>query len=207
MMTRKTGVTLIEMLVVIAVIAIVAGMSVVAFAPFLRGRTLSRAVSTIQAGVWEAKGHAAARRTKATLYFDADNRAVLLFEDPAFVHKADEEVSEEKEKGHVSAPEFLPEGIFFAEIQNASAENPVVILEKEDDGTFTRPLQVKHDPANPEVAKSQQRDTLVFNPGGSLDYGRMILTGPWYVVLEDGKGRRVVIEFLFATGLTRTHEL
>jgi len=194
---KRTAFTLVEMLVVIAIIAIVAAMSVMAFAPFMRGQTLSQAVSIVQSSIWQTRDYAATHRTKATLYFDTEEGKILIFKTPDDADKyADPAIADPEP---VSKPEFLPEGVNFAAVQGAGADKPVVILKKED-GNLKQPLEVRDEEPN-------QTDRLVFHPSGSLDPLNMNhSTSNWYVVLEDKKGQQMVIEVIFASGLTRIHE-
>ena len=193
---RSAAFTLVEMLVVIAIIGIVAGMSVMAFGPFLRGQTLSQAASTVQSSIWEARNYAATHRTKATLYFDTDEGRLLLFKKPADADDyANDTIPPENKPEPVSKPEFLSESVTLVTTDlGADSDKPVVILDN-----LTPPLQIK--------GGSTAMDRLVFHPGGSLDPQNMNSTSNWYVVLQDKRGDQMAIEVIFASGLTRMHEL
>jgi len=187
--SKRTAFTLVEMLVVIAIIAIVAAMSVVAFAPLMRGQTLSQAASIIQSSIWQARDYAATHRTKATLYLDTEKGKVLIFKTPDDADEyADPAIADPEP---VSKPEFLPESVNLVTFSFGTKSDQPVIADKE--GNFTN--------------DNQLTDRLVFHPSGSLDPQSMNhSTSNWYVVLEDKKGQQMVIEVIFASGLTRIHE-
>jgi type II secretion system protein H len=67
MNTRKKAFTLIEMLVVIGVIAVVATIVIVAFAPFFRGKSLDTAAARIKTTVLAARTYAVNYRTTVKL--------------------------------------------------------------------------------------------------------------------------------------------
>jgi prepilin-type N-terminal cleavage/methylation domain-containing protein len=80
---RRAGMTLVELLTVMAIIAVVATMSVVTFAPFMRGRALDSAAHALKNAVWQARSYAATHNVRAVLaLYSNPSRAAVYWVDP-----------------------------------------------------------------------------------------------------------------------------
>jgi len=73
------GFTIIELLVVVAIMALVASMAVVAIAPMLRGRSMRSAAQSLQALIYQARSYAATYRKNATLYLGAPDGPLEVY--------------------------------------------------------------------------------------------------------------------------------
>jgi len=92
--------TLVELLVVFAIIMIVAGTATVAVAPFMRGRDIRNGSRAVQTVLRQARSHAARSRKNTSVVFEDG-------EDGLMEIKVDGE--------RVFEPRYLPEGIEFDE--------------------------------------------------------------------------------------------
>jgi prepilin-type N-terminal cleavage/methylation domain-containing protein len=80
---RRAGMTLVELLTVMGIIAVVATMSVVTFAPFMRGRALDSAAHALKNAVWQARSYAATHNVRAVLaLYSNPPRAAVYWVDP-----------------------------------------------------------------------------------------------------------------------------
>jgi len=80
---RRAGMTLVELLTVMGIIALVATMSVVTFAPFMRGRALDSAAHALKNAVWQARSYAAVHNVRAVLaLYSNPPRAAVYWVDP-----------------------------------------------------------------------------------------------------------------------------
>ncbi len=107
---HNLGFTLIEMLVVIAVVIIVASVTIPMMAPFFKGQSLSAGSRTVQAMLFHARSEAISKRTLAGVY-------LYRQEHPAGIHKSGElVVCYDSDKDGLldealGAPAFVPEGV------------------------------------------------------------------------------------------------
>lgn len=107
---HNLGFTLIEMLVVIAVVVIVASVTIPMMAPFFKGQALKAGARTVQAMLFHARSEAIGRRTLAGLYLYRQDH-------PAGLHKSGELIVsyDSNRDGSLDealgAPAFVPEGI------------------------------------------------------------------------------------------------
>jgi len=136
---RRWAFTLMEMLVVMAIIVIVMGITVAAFAPFMKGRSLSSAASSVQSMVSQARAYAATNGSNATLFFHTGEGSITLYDGsqpvdkPVFLPRG---VSCYKDGQAVPEPfsiVFSPMGSLDPISTAGSMENPKIVLR--DDGT------------------------------------------------------------------------
>jgi len=143
---RRWAFTLMEMLVVMAIIVIVMGITVAAFAPFMKGRSLSSAASSVhsaassvQSMVSQARAYAATNGSNAALFFHTGEGSITLYDGsqpvdkPVFLPRG---VSCYKDGQAVPEPfsiVFSPMGSLDPISTAGSMENPKIVLR--DDGT------------------------------------------------------------------------
>jgi prepilin-type N-terminal cleavage/methylation domain-containing protein len=179
---RRRGVTLIEMLVVMAIIVMVATITMVSFSSFTRGRGVSSAGHSLKNAVWEARSYAASHSVRAVLalYSNPAGAAVYWVQPGAPVNTVS------NWQGPVSKPLYLSNGVQFCEpsfpVQPYAETNGI-----------------------PNVGPGAGvGDFLVFQPGGSLDPAgptgaqnvQIGLMGP-----QGTAGELKAVVVLFASGL------
>ncbi len=94
--------TLVELLVVIGIIILVAGISAVAVAPLMRGASLRSGARIVQAMIYEGRSYASAHHTKASVLFDVDTGCVSVHE-----------TAEPSRDNRIDQPGCLPRGVRF----------------------------------------------------------------------------------------------
>lgn len=204
----RTGFTLTELLVTIAVIIIVAGMAVASVTPFLKGRALSSGVRRVQSVVWRARALAATRRTNAYIAFKIDpaggSQAMAVFRDEQNALEYADPSTPDPADDPVSQPQELPKNVqFLVPDQGITPPAPVFVPERDPEGYIV----VDPDPHLATGAPAP-RSTLVFHPAGGLHPAEMGgSSANWTVILEDQNGQRKAVTIFFATGLTRTTDL
>lgn len=115
--------TLVELLVVMAIVVLLASLTVIAVAPFLKGRSLSAGARTVQGMIYQARAHAVTQGLSTTVYFDVSNQSVSLGITSDFVRGVFDPRTGE--------PEHLPAGVRFYDISDSGmvvtdpSQNPV----------------------------------------------------------------------------------
>ena len=119
--TERAAFTLIELLTVVGIMLMLASVTLIAVAPFIRGRSSGAAARVVQAAIYQARTYAATQGSNATVYFDPATRSFTLYAS-TYIHpdnRLDERAT------------FLPPGIRF--VVNAAGD-PVV----QASGTLSR---------------------------------------------------------------------
>ena len=174
--------TLIEMLVVMAIIVMVATITMVSFSSFTRGRGVSSAGHSLKNAVWEARSYAASHSVRAVL---------ALYSNPAaaadYWLRPGDGTNNLNELRRVSRTLYLSNGVQFFD--------------------SSAPVQVYSDPEPNGIPNlgSGVGSILVFLPGGSLYPGldglgaqnvQIGLMGP-----QGTAGELKAVVVLFASGL------
>ena len=178
---RRRGVTLIEMLVVMAIIVMVATITMVSFSSFTRGRGVSSAGHSLKNAVWEARSYAASHSVRAVLALYSSPAAAAVY----WLRPGDG-TNNLNELRRVSRTLYLSNGVQFFD--------------------SSAPVQVYSDPEPNGIPNlgSGVGSILVFLPGGSLDPAvppgaqnvQIGLMGP-----QGTAGELKAVVVLFASGL------
>lgn len=186
---RRRGFSLIELLVVIGIMALMAGITVLAVAPMMEGRRVSSGARIVQAMLYRARMYAAVNRRPASVWFYPGEGKVASYNgipDPG------DEV--QKKDRRIQEPGFLPAGVSFRRYtQNGwvivdPAENPVGNMLVFG---MTGGVDV---PATNSAPWAEGSDHL-----GQAENPRVMLQG-------EEEGTFKVIEVVFTTGLTRIYD-
>ena len=223
--------TVVELLVVVAIILLVASVAVASVIPFMEGRKLNSATRTLQAGLMRARSYAANQRTRATMrIFPGEGKAVIYrtIKAAEMAEASDDRQYTDPITGNTvdllelraGEPLDLPQGVSFW-TPSADPQSPVVSFNSDRNGVPNTPNNLdgsvadQHESAdadnNVNDQQNQPEDTdpiIVFHPSGSLDpVGMGRSTSNWYLVFENQQNARSAIEIMFSTGMTRIHEL
>lgn len=177
---QPAGITLVELLVVMGIIALVASLATVAFVPMVRGRALSSAAYALKNSVWQARTYAAAHNVRAGLF---------LYTNPLRAEVRECLPSGASSSAPVAKPLYLPGGVRFY------SSRPVDRLQRVS-GVV-------------QLQSSGMASSLTFMPSGSLDPSapslgavnvQIGLMGP------TGGVERMAVVVLFASGLPYVEE-
>jgi prepilin-type N-terminal cleavage/methylation domain-containing protein len=177
----RGGITLVELLVVMGIIALVASLATVAFVPMVRGRALSSAAYALKNSVWQARTYAAAHNVQTRLRLTNANpcMAVIQQRNPDGTWNA----------APVAKPLYLPGGVRFY------SNPPVDRLQPRVNGVV-------------QLQSSGVGTELVFMPSGSLDPASSLTAVNVQIGLMGPTGgvERMAVVVLFASGLPYVEE-
>lgn len=168
---RRSGFTLVELLVAVAIVVIVFTLALPAFQGIGRGASMRTAVSQVRAAISLARQHAIVNRTRTYIVFPQQTsevqgqnnrqRSELILR--SF------NIFSEKESDYLKAWTTLPKGVLFVE-----GVYDVYDIDRDNTDIFTdpNPNNTKHLLPFPAATNSTvELRGLVFKPDGSCDIG------------------------------------